>query len=151
MVLVTRFQSTQHSTEGALELFSFCKLMTVYRTIQRHARESLLCYFKRSITVNIRFRDRKYGHKLIGSFVYRNKKTRPWFSDESSYYSLFLDELIFNESCYACPFANEKRCGDITLGDFWGIKYEYPTFFINNELREDVPVSAVMVNSIMVS
>ena len=52
MVLATRSQSTRLSREGALRLFSFYKLMTVYRTIQRHARESLLCYFKRSITIS---------------------------------------------------------------------------------------------------
>lgn len=28
---------------------------------------------------------------------------------------------MFRESCYQCKYANLKRSGDITIGDFWGI------------------------------
>ena len=33
----------------------------------------------------------------------------------------FAKGIIFRENCYHCHYAQPKRCGDITLGDFWGL------------------------------
>ena len=33
------------------------------------------------------------------------------------YYKAYLDGKLFRESCYYCPYAQEKRIGDITIGD----------------------------------
>lgn len=41
----------------------------------------------------------------------------------------FLKSTILRESCYNCPFAKGKRAGDITLGDYWGIKHFHPEFY----------------------
>ena len=35
-------------------------------------------------------------------------------------------------SCYECRFAHVPRQGDITLADFWGIQYFYPSFDRSN-------------------
>lgn len=35
---------------------------------------------------------------------------------------LFFSELITRPSCHECRFATTQRVGDLTLGDFWGIK-----------------------------
>jgi coenzyme F420-reducing hydrogenase beta subunit len=32
----------------------------------------------------------------------------------------FLSALSYTENCYSCKYAQEKRPGDITLGDSWG-------------------------------
>ncbi|MBP3373789.1 MAG: Coenzyme F420 hydrogenase/dehydrogenase, beta subunit C-terminal domain [Bacteroidaceae bacterium] len=37
----------------------------------------------------------------------------------------FIYALFYRESCYACPFANTNRMGDITVGDFWDKDKEY--------------------------
>ena len=31
----------------------------------------------------------------------------------------FLHCLFYNQACYDCPYAESKRVGDITVGDFW--------------------------------
>ncbi len=96
------------------------------------------------------FRDKKYGHRHIGSYILSNgekQKDIPLYSSESSYFALFLQGLIYNDTCYTCEYACKERIGDITLGDFWGIKEEIPTFFKGNELSEESSVSAVMVNT----
>lgn len=41
--------------------------------------------------------------------------------DEDIYFISFLRGLTYREICYSCPYACEKRVGDITIGDFWGI------------------------------
>ena len=33
----------------------------------------------------------------------------------------FVEGYIFRENCYSCKYAGIDRCGDVTLGDFWGI------------------------------
>ncbi len=38
----------------------------------------------------------------------------------------FAKHLFFRESCYNCPFADDKRSADITLGDFWGLGIKKP-------------------------
>lgn len=91
------------------------------------------------------FRDKKYGHKLIGRYV--AKKKYILYSSESSYYTMFLKGYLYNEACYSCPFAMKERMGDFTIGDFWGIKEEIPQFYKNNNLKETESVSAVMLNT----
>lgn len=44
---------------------------------------------------------------------------KPCFEDE--YYSSFETGIIHRDACYECPYARNRRTGDITLGDFWGL------------------------------
>jgi len=39
---------------------------------------------------------------------------------ESEYFYAFLKGMNYRENCYNCKFAQKKRIGDITIGDFWG-------------------------------
>ena len=52
----------------------------------------------------------------------------------------FLRCLIFRESCYSCKYAQNKRIGDLTLCDFWGLKP-------NSGFDIGKGVSAVLVNT----
>lgn len=56
----------------------------------------------------------------------------------SEYLLAFMRGMSYRESCYACVYANLERVGDITLGDFWGIK---------NFPNENEGVSVVLVNT----
>ena len=38
------------------------------------------------------------------------------------YITSFISGVIFRENCFKCQYAQPKRCGDITIADFWGIK-----------------------------
>ena len=60
---------------------------------------------------------------------------------EFPYYYSFLKYTIFNDACYSCPYAQNARVGDITLGDFWGIKH------YNSSLDDRDGVSMLAVNS----
>ncbi|GEM_PF-282842 len=40
---------------------------------------------------------------------------------QDRYYFAYEANMIMAENCYSCPYADTKRVGDITLGDFWGI------------------------------
>ncbi len=43
------------------------------------------------------------------------------YKDYDLYFKAFLERLSFRDNCYQCPYAQPKRCADITMGDFWGI------------------------------
>lgn len=41
---------------------------------------------------------------------------------QSTYFSAFMRAMNYRESCYSCHYAQNNRVGDITIGDFWGLK-----------------------------
>ena len=61
----------------------------------------------------------------------------------SSYTQLFLKRLIIRKACFKCPYKNMDRTGDVTIGDFWGIKEAMPDY---PQKRE---VSLVIANTYM--
>ncbi len=62
-------------------------------------------------------------------------------SAEDEYQRVFHSELMLSEHCANCKFQSRQRFGDISLGDFWGIKSH----------EADIPygkgVSCVFVNN----
>lgn len=59
------------------------------------------------------------------------------------YYSAFVYGETYRESCYGCPYANIARQGDITIGDFWGIRKVHPDL----QLNITDGISAVLLNT----
>ncbi len=53
----------------------------------------------------------------------------------------FMDGDCYRECCYQCPYANTKRVGDLTVGDFWGIAKSHPEF------NSPKGVSSVFINT----
>ena len=39
----------------------------------------------------------------------------------NSYITAFMTGLSFRENCHQCIYAQSKRIGDLTIGDFWGL------------------------------
>ncbi len=37
------------------------------------------------------------------------------------YFGLFMKHVLYQPACFDCSFAGIDRCGDITLGDYWGL------------------------------
>lgn len=80
--------------------------------------------------IDFKFRDKSTGWGLTGKVTYKTKtkqkKEMLLPSWSSSYYDLFLKSDIYRENCYSCKYASSHRPGDITIGDYWGIKQEHP-------------------------
>ena len=45
-----------------------------------------------------------------------------------AYFNAFISGHLMRMNCYQCPFAQRRRCGDITLADFWGVRNRLPDF-----------------------
>lgn len=52
-----------------------------------------------------------YGQK--GKMLYRKDAYQDY------YFRAFLESLAYRENCYTCPYAQENRISDFTIGDFW--------------------------------
>lgn len=99
------------------------------------------------------------GYKDIKYFKFRDKEQGWSFNSKlctsgsqvkiphrmSSYMSYFLDGEIYRESCYQCPYATDKRCADVTIGDFWGVVRKRPD--LGKLLDVDKGVSCLLVNT----
>lgn len=82
--------------------------------------------------------------KTFDSVDCRDKKHFGWEEHIESLYSknkrysskvfknIYYSNEILRPSCYCCPYKSIKRVGDITLGDFWGIKEKASDFDDNN-------------------
>lgn len=56
------------------------------------------------------------------------KKDR-WFNP---FWSVWLKHLMSRPSCYECPFTNNERVSDVTLGDLWGVHVYCPELYGKN-------------------
>jgi len=57
------------------------------------------------------------------------------------YAKTYYDHESMRPSCYQCKFTNLSRPGDITLGDFWGVKESHP------DIYDELGISFVMKNT----
>ena len=108
----------------------------------------------------IEYLESKYKGKVV-AYKFRDKSVWGWSCNSSSsrvkkgnkvtyigfdeiqdgYFNAFIQAENYREACYVCPFAKDRRAGDITLGDFWGVEKYYSVPDISKG------VSAIMVNS----
>lgn len=102
---------------------------------------------------NFSFRDKQSGWGMCAKLELTdndgNKKYKSIPCNISSYFRMFLNCEIYRESCYSCKYATDKRVGDITLGDYWGIQKNEA---LSNALTEQgfeltKGISCVLVNS----
>ncbi len=80
----------------------------------------------------------EFGTKIIEKHNCRVVLNRKY--PQSSYMAAFFAGISYRENCHNCKFASTNRVGDITIGDFWGLK--------KTALETSQGVSAVIVNSI---
>ncbi len=94
--------------------------------------------------VSLRFRNKEQnGWCSQGSVTYNSKGKSKSFTItpfNNSYYNLYyMENCVSRYSCYSCPYATEKRVGDITIGDYWNID-ERLSF---NEYKEGMSVALI--------
>ncbi|MGO5327416.1 Coenzyme F420 hydrogenase/dehydrogenase, beta subunit C-terminal domain [Oscillospiraceae bacterium LCP21S3_A1] len=75
----------------------------------------------------LRFRAKEYAGWSCGGVVVvvgtsNSEKKIPYRDFDNYYYSYFLSGDIYRKCCYSCKYANTKRVGDFSLGDYWGVE-----------------------------
>lgn len=103
----------------------------------------------------LEYKERKIGEKII-EFNFRSKEKRGWGTQYllktktktktnvlslDKYGKHFMNGDCYRECCYQCEYANIRRTGDLTIGDFWGIEKSHPNF------NSTKGVSSVLINT----
>lgn len=99
---------------------------------------------------NFAFRSGKGTSKFCAEFtVTKGNGFRIYSIEEGflSYYNYFLKSYLYRENCYTCPFAKNERCGDITIGDYWGIQEQHVAEVEKGIIDLSKNWSCVIVNS----
>jgi coenzyme F420-reducing hydrogenase beta subunit len=94
-------------------------------------------YLKRDPKMIVSFRANNHFRMTLS--FYNGKKA---IKKNDIYLDAFLKSLIYRESCYNCKYAQKKRSGDITIGDFWGLADEIASMKDANN-----GCSAILVNT----
>ena len=93
----------------------------------------------------LRFRSKEYAGWSCGGVVVvgssNSEKKTPYRDFDNYYYSYFLLGDIYRKCCYSCKYANTKRVGDFSLGDYWGVEA------LNLPLQTKNGCSLLLVNS----
>ena len=64
------------------------------------------------------FRAKSWNHVTsFGLSIIKDNKTHRIANQEDLWYTSYIKEISLRRSCYDCQYAQEKRTGDITLGD----------------------------------
>ena len=94
----------------------------------------------------LRFRSKEYAGWSCGGGVVvvgtsNSEKKIPDRDFDNYYYSYFLSGDIYRKCCYSCKYANTKRVGDFSLGDYWGVEA------LNLPLQTENGCSLLLVNN----
>lgn len=92
--------------------------------------------------VKVSFRNKQEGTANSTLDYYMNDGTvKKEKYAESLYMKGFLQNLFVRPSCFKCKYKGSKRCSDLTIGDFWGVKEYHPEF------GDEFGTSAVILHS----
>ena len=70
-------------------------------------------------------------------------------ASHSSYYDLFLHSDSYRDQCYHCAYANDHKPGDITIGDYFEARQDYPELFQTGSILSDSDyLNCLLVNSV---
>ena len=90
------------------------------------------------------FRDKSTGWGLDYMTKTKTKtetKTKTVPCSLDPYYYHFLKGDTYRECCYRCQYSRKERVSDITIGDYWGIEKEHPSFYSTKG------VSCILINT----
>lgn len=69
------------------------------------------------------FRNKLFGwNRPVVYVTFENGISKWWFPRKNIYYSNFDKRNFQRLSCSRCKYSCDSRCGDITIGDFWGFQ-----------------------------
>lgn len=90
------------------------------------------------------FRDKNkfgWGGRHMETLTLKRRSGRIKSISSDVYANLFYSHEFLRPCCYKCPYKSIHHPGDLTIGDYWGIKNTIPDFY------DKKGVSLVLINS----
>lgn len=105
----------------------------------------------RLVDVSFRTKEREVPYTFTFTFTFTDKNNNHYKKlldkNKSSYYRMFLGCIGYRKSCYECKFASVDKPSDITLGDYYEAKDDYPELFETGKLNMSKGISSVIIHS----
>lgn len=105
--------------------------------------------FKLDNNTDLKFRTKNNGiisYQFSGKTDNSGNMTIP--ASHSSYYDLFLHSDSYRDQCYQCEYSNDNKPGDITIGDYFEARQDYPELFQKGGILYDSDyLNCLLVNS----
>lgn len=98
---------------------------------------------------DLQFREKNCEKNYCACIELQNRTHKRLYirSNDLSFYTLFLKNVICRENCYSCPYANMERVSDLTIGDYWGIEKHHEMDFAQERMPRRKDWSCVLVNT----
>ncbi len=85
------------------------------------------------------FREKTNGKIVwVQRVRYKNGKTVVTRVDDSAYYRLFYSMDSYRECCYHCEYASVDKPADLTVGDYFECRKDYPELFCGENSLENI-------------
>ena len=95
-----------------------------------------------SNVVGVNFRSKKKNWRDFGTeFQLQSGENLHIRHSKSFFFRGFMSNLYLRDSCYKCPFTNNRNCSDITVADLWGVE------FVRPEIDDNTGMNLIMVRS----
>ena len=100
----------------------------------------------KGIVKNFSFRKKENGkitYKISVSIEKNNEKKEKISKsieipiNKSGYYLAFMSQQSYRDACYRCPYASLDKPADLTIGDYFEAKRDYPNLFSGDEAIDD--------------
>lgn len=91
--------------------------------------------------VSFQFRNKNVAWRGINPVIRFEDGTKMENDEFVNSFRRLYGNLSLNEVCHKCSYAAMKRCGDMTIGDYWGVEKYMP------EMDDNKGVSLCLINS----
>lgn len=99
--------------------------------------------------IDYKFRSKTNGEIKYEETIYFEDKSvicRPY--SESIYCNMFLNRVSYREACYRCDYASLSKPADITIGDYFEARKDYPELFIaGSKFHGIMDISCMIIHS----
>lgn len=110
---------------------------------QKYLKEEVLMHVKELNVDSVEFRNKKFGiFNFSINIKGENVFNQNWV--ENPYFYTFMKSITYRENCYNCYYAQDLRCSDITIGDYWGLSRDSKMY---KDKVNGVSVVLIMTNN----
>ncbi len=108
-----------------------CHGMPSRLVLQRYIRDIEAKEGKEIERINFRYKQAEWDTYHV-CHLYRDGSSDNGIASQNDYMRVFLSDTTLNYSCYNCPFAHLPRPGDLSVGDYWGVREHHPEWPITD-------------------
>lgn len=138
------------STENLYTIDLICHGVPGYKYFSEYV--GLIQSSNNCVIDNLTFRSKQSGNirfQISGDLISdTNFKSIIIPIEKSSYYDMFIHQDNYRDCCYHCEYTSTNKPGDITIGDYFEAKKDYPELFQNGAVLEDSDyLNCLLINS----